>query len=288
MKISKRDVKILLIILGFAIILVAFLYGFQPLQESNEKVVQEITSLRAELSELQVLATKEDYYKTSTEDMETQANEIFDKFPADIKTEDCIMYAQELWTNTKSTIQSIAFTDNEKVYSWGQGIVNGTETATQSGTSETSENQAATTNTNSQSTTSGESTQGTETTATNQAATGNQANTTSENNKELFVNQMTIEYSSTYGQLKELINYIQSSKNRKTLRAMQVSYDTDSGNLTGSVEMAMYSLTGLNKVYEGPIVPSMTMGTDNIFGTVEVPSQTETQSKTTTEENTQN
>lgn len=274
MKIAKRDLKILLIILGVVIIVVAFLYGFQPLQESNAKVVQEITGLRAELSELQVLASKEEYYKTSTEEMISQAEEIFDKFPSDIKTEDCIMYAQELETNTKANVEGILFSNDTLAYSWGVGKVDDSGEVAQG-------QAAATENTATQSATAGQSSQETEQTTTADAA--NQANVVSEDNKELFVSKVTVNFKSTYQQLKEIINDIQNSKNRNTLQSMEVSYDTQTGNLAGSVEMGMYSLTGLNKVYEGPNVPSITIGTDNIFGTVEVPAKTENQTEQTTQ-----
>lgn len=272
MKISNRDLKILLIFLGVLMVIAAYFFGFRPLQEKNEGIIQEITTLRAELNELQVLAAKEEYYQTNIEKMETEVEEIFAQFPADIKTEDCIMYAQELEMVTVADIESITFTSNQLAYAWGRGAVNDkgefeTAASTEGAEEDTSSNEAA------QETDQGDA-------AANTAETIDEAaQTTSvgDNNKELFVTNISLTYNSTYKALKELISYIHNNQNRRTLHTMNVSYDTETGNLTGSVELGMYSLTGLNKAYEAPAIPSMTIGTDNIFGTVEVPSNTQEQ-----------
>lgn len=285
MKISKRDINILLIFLGVLIVILAFFYGFQPLQEKNEQIVQEITTLRGELTKLQALAAKEDYYRTSTEDMEKKAEEIFNQFPADIKTEDCIMYAMELEGDTQADITTVTFAPNNLAYTWGQGAVNTeAEETTDTGTS-TSSNETAETASTAE--TADASTETNPTTADANAATTNTA-VAAANNKQLFETKMTLEYNATYKALKELINYIHNDQNRRTLQTLEVSYDSETGNLTGSVEMGMFSLTGLNKAYQEPNIPSMTIGTDNIFGTVEVPSNTdENNSEENKEENTQ-
>ncbi|RDU21847.1 hypothetical protein [Anaerosacchariphilus polymeriproducens] len=270
MKLAKRDIKILLILLGAIIIIIAFFYGYKPIEESNEVVLNEITGLRSKLQELQVLAAKEDFYRSSTEEMKAEVEKLFDKFPADIKTEDCIMYAQKLETETKADVEGITFTPDTLAYSWGQGKIdaNAQGNAAQQDASSNTNAQAAPAETAAQTDTSQNTAQA--------AGIGG-------NNKELFVTQITLKYKCTYKELKGLINDIQTYKNRSALQSMEVSYDTETGNLNGSVKFGMYSLTGLDKVYQAPSIPSMTIGTDNIFGTVEVPANTEEKTQETTQ-----
>lgn len=267
MKLAKRDLKILLILLGGIIIVIAFLYGYKPLEESNEKVLNEITGLRTKLQELQALAAKEEFYSSSTEEMKAEIEKLFDKFPADIKTEDCIMYAQKLETETKADVEGISFTPDTLAYSWGRGKVDENAQGNNA-------QQAASSDTNAEADTTAKA---------DTAQNTTQVTGASGNNKELFVTKMKLNYKSTYRELKGLINGIQTYKNRSALQTMEVSYDTETGNLTGSVELGMYSLTGLDKVYEAPSIPSMTIGTDNIFGTVEVPANTEEKTQETTQ-----
>ena len=56
---------------------------------------------------------------------------------------------------------------------------------------------------------------------------------------------------------------------RMTLDNVNASYDTSTGNLTGTIIVNMFSMTGTDNSYSEPDAGDVAYGTDNIFGTIE-------------------
>ena len=54
-----------------------------------------------------------------------------------------------------------------------------------------------------------------------------------------------------------------------TLDNVNASYDTSTGNLTGTIIVNMFSMTGTDNSYSEPDAGAVAYGTDNIFGTIE-------------------
>ena len=54
-----------------------------------------------------------------------------------------------------------------------------------------------------------------------------------------------------------------------TLDNVNASYDTSTGNLTGTIIVNMFSMTGTDNSYSEPDAGDVAYGTDNIFGTIE-------------------
>lgn len=83
-----------------------------------------------------------------------------------------------------------------------------------------------------------------------------------------FVIPMSVSYKTTYQGLKDTLNYTHDHENRMVVDTVSLSYDRSTGDITGSLLINMYYMEGTDKIYEDPIVPSMNMGVDNIFGTI--------------------
>jgi len=82
---------------------------------------------------------------------------------------------------------------------------------------------------------------------------------------------MNLSYTSTYQGLKDVILYTGGQDRRMVINTVSASYDRSNGNLSGSMTLDQYLITGTDAVYNPPYVPSMRLGTDNIFGTIEIP-----------------
>ncbi len=78
-------------------------------------------------------------------------------------------------------------------------------------------------------------------------------------------------YRCTYEGLKEMLNYINGYKNRMNIENITVSYDRETGNLTGSMMLNLYSVISVDKTYEAPTVGGIDIGMKNIFATSELP-----------------
>ena len=57
------------------------------------------------------------------------------------------------------------------------------------------------------------------------------------------------------------------------LNDLTAAYDMSTGNLTGSMSIAMYALNGSPKGYTAPDLDHIKTGTNNIFSTIEIPVQ---------------
>jgi hypothetical protein len=105
---------------------------------------------------------------------------------------------------------------------------------------------------------------------------------------ELYSRQTTINYRVSYEGLKRSIRNICEQPNRMGIEKLSVAFDETTGMLAGSTVVNMYCVPGQEgKEYREPDFSSVLLGTDNIFGTIEIhseqelPEQEETEQETT-------
>ena len=85
----------------------------------------------------------------------------------------------------------------------------------------------------------------------------------------LYRTQDTVQFSGTYKSLKEAVKYLADQSCRMTLDNVNASFDSSTGNLTGTMTINIFSMTGGSTSYSAPDAGSTVYGTDNIFGTIE-------------------
>ena len=81
----------------------------------------------------------------------------------------------------------------------------------------------------------------------------------------LYKYQTTISYTGSYAELKKAIKFIEDYGERTTVNDITSTYDETTQNLTGSMTLNMYTLSGTAQEYRAPSV-SGSVGTANIFG----------------------
>ena len=77
--------------------------------------------------------------------------------------------------------------------------------------------------------------------------------------------QVTMSYTGTYAQLKKAINFIEDYGERTTVNDLTSTYDETTNQLTGSMTLNMYTLSGTGQKYTEPSVTG-SVGNSNIFG----------------------
>lgn len=92
----------------------------------------------------------------------------------------------------------------------------------------------------------------------------------------LYRQQITFAHEFTYNGMKQYVNTIVNDRNRKSIESMNIAYDNNTGILVGNTTMNLYTLTGTDREYDPAQIPSMSMGTSNIFGSLENPDGTGT------------
>ena len=85
----------------------------------------------------------------------------------------------------------------------------------------------------------------------------------------LYRTQDDLQISITYTSLKELTEYLASQNGRMTIDSVNASFDPTTGNLTGTLTVDLFSMTGTSNSYTKPDAGSVAHGTGNLFGTIE-------------------
>ena len=96
MKLSKRDIGLLLGLLGLVIAVASYALVFNPMKLKNQELETELTTLKDKEAKLTELVDDFDYYKEQIEVCKEKSAEIETRFPSEVKPENEIMYAVEL------------------------------------------------------------------------------------------------------------------------------------------------------------------------------------------------
>lgn len=214
--ITKREKKMLLYAAGILSVVLAYVLVVSPGREKRAELKSEGTALAAELEQAEQHAKMQEYYEQETAAMQTQIDAVLAEFPADIKEETAIMYADMLEGKSEIHIPGISIGAGNLLYTLGQD--------------------------------------------------------SGENVKEgisLYGTQIAYSFTVPYGDMKQVIRTICEDEEPRNVETITLSYEAGSGELAGSMTVNMYSVTGTDKPYVAPDVPAMSLGTENIFGTVE-------------------
>ena len=100
------------------------------------------------------------------------------------------------------------------------------------------------------------------------------ASTTEEENAEnqgLHLYKVPVNYNfrATYTGSKDMIEYLFDNGYRKSIRNMNLAYDTETGQLAGDMDVDFYYILGTDKLYDPISIPPVRKGVPNVFHTVE-------------------
>ncbi len=101
--------------------------------------------------------------------------------------------------------------------------------------------------------------------ATTVDAEGNEIQVPSENARVGYYDALSMNYEGTYEDVKGMAEYIAKLKDRMTVPAITMSFDTETGNLSGTFTVNMYYLTNTDKEYIAPSISGIGSGVPDIF-----------------------
>ena len=239
MKVSKRDIVLLIALAGVLIAVCSYFFVYRPFGEKTTALENENVELEKRVAELQELKDNEPIYIEQTAAMAEEIEKIYNEFPVDVRTEDAIMLAVDLANSAPLEVQSISLSSPVELYEVGKAQKEAADAA-EEGT-EVSQPPAETT---------------AEVPATQEAA------------KVLYSKETIITYQASYDALKNGLTQILGSPSKRAIGGVTASFDEGTGKLTASTDVSMLYLTGTNKEYVPPVIPFIPQGRDNIFGTV--------------------
>lgn len=236
MKLKKSDVNILIMLVGILIPVAIYFFVYTSFTEKTAAMNADNETLQTEVDYLQDLADHKQQYIDDTAAMQIQIDEIKSRFPAEYKPEDDIMYIIGVENDYGAEIPTIAMGTSSMI-----------EVAA---TAEEAAEAPA---------------EGAE--ATDDAA-GDTVDTTTPAIS-LYQTPISVSMQSSYRSLKDIVTYINTDTDRKSIDSLSVVFDTETGLLASTMAFNAYSLTGTEKEYAAPQVSGVFYGTSDIFNTGE-------------------
>lgn len=264
MKVSMRDKKILLMFIGILVFFVGWYFGYRPQMEKADQIEDLNGALEEQLQDLLELAANKDFYVRETASIKDKISEYISEFPADVRPEDGIVLANKMENELGFQITNVGVGEKEFVASLDGS--SGEDLAQ-------SQDQTMSEQANAQTQEQIDNIEGTDSQAEENLQNASDAAVADQSSDSqvpvLYRTQVTLQFNGTYAGLKKAVLYGADQSGRMTLDNVNASYDTSTGNLTGTIIVNIFSMSGTERTYTEPDAGSVAYGTDNIFGTVE-------------------
>lgn len=111
MRVSKKDAKLLLILLGILVFLLSYLLVYNRYIAKQDAVAAQITELQPQLDTLEEYYQNLSTYETAIETAKKEIEEEMGRYPSEIFTEDLILYAIELEDRVGLDATALSFVD---------------------------------------------------------------------------------------------------------------------------------------------------------------------------------
>lgn len=247
MKLKKSDINILLIALGLAIAAIAYFFVFTKLNEKTDAMKANNASLQQEVNRLQELANNKQKFLDDTATMQDEIENIKAQFAAAYNPEDEVLYVRELEKSFDASVKTVNMPGTSPM-EVAQAAADQTAAAPAAPAAE-------------------ESVDATE--VTGDAAPVDATAQTAAPEILLYQTPVTINFVASYNSIKDIVKRLNTDEMRKSVETLSLAFDSETGDLTGTMLFNMYSLTGTDVTYTTPEIPGITFGTNNIFNSAD-------------------
>lgn len=260
MKSSNAAAKLLIILLGVAVLILTFTVVKPRLDETNYTLTEENKKLNDKLARLTELEANLATYQTQKESFEAENVEILNQFPAELRTEDAILYAKKLENTSDMRISTVGVAPGSLVYAMNGDSLDSAGLATVEGTTDVQDDAAGDTAATGDANAAGDT-------------TGDDLGIIEESqvvkpDYNLYNMVVSYDFRTSYEDLKKIFGNILDDKNKRNVGNIAITYDEESGKLIGNMTVNMYFVTGTEKFYEDPDPGQMKHGLSNIFGSL--------------------
>ena len=267
--------------IGILVFFVGWYFGYRPQMEKADQIEDLNGALEEQLQDLLELAENKDFYVSETASIKDKISEYISEFPADVRPEDGIVLANKMENELGFQITNVGVGEKEFVAS----IDGSSEEDLAQSQDQTMSEQA-----NAQTQEQIDNIEGTDSQAEEALQNASDAAAADQSSDSqvpvLYRTQVTLQFNGTYAGLKKAVLYVADQSGRMTLDNVNASYDTSTGNLTGTIIVNIFSMSGTERTYTEPDAGSVAYGTDNIFGTVEQNAPAEASDQNTDTQNT--
>lgn len=239
LKVSKNEMKLLLILLSIMILGVSYQFIYRVNVEKTEVVLEEVSALESQVNLLQDKERNREKITKEIEEMKVQIKELSDDYGVGNTMEKNLLFVRELEKNASMTIENVSMSEDEYYLTptkEGDGFY-------RYGSSNVSK----------------ERKQSEEESSIDFGILSGYKTT------------ISINFKGTYENLKKCLDYIHEYDDKRNVGEITLSYDSETGNLMGNMTIWMYHLLGTGEGYVDPPLDGGKLGLDNIFGTIELP-----------------
>lgn len=232
MKLSKKDQGLLLMFCGILFVIVTYFFAYKKLLDKTALVETENNNLQKAITKLEELQDNREFYEAETERFQKENAEMKNAYPSAIMNADKILFAKKLEDRFGLYVTYLGLQDMQNVDVAYPAVDQVSVNALAYG----------------------------------QTAPVPEANP---NGIYLFSHGVELNFETSYTGIKGALQYIVDDTQQKTIHSLALSYNEDTGVLSGSLTASMYSMTGTKAIYNRPDFTGIETGTDDIFKTFE-------------------
>lgn len=239
---TKTAVKLLVGVLGVLIFMVSYFLLLPNLQAQTETLEKENEILKEQQKTVNDLAVNEETYAQQAELFEQEIAEIIEKYPVCVLEEDAILFGRRLEKNTKVSISMVGMNPANLLYSLKEQVAPPAET----------------------------------TETENSAKGGVDLGILDEStivcpDYNLYCVAASYDFASDYKHMKSAFAEILSHSDKRNVPELALTRDDKTGMLIGTLTVNLYYMTNTGKIYEKPDPGEVIKGSNNPFGTLELP-----------------
>ncbi|MEG1848390.1 MAG: hypothetical protein RRX92_08745 [Lachnospiraceae bacterium] len=275
MKLSKKDKQTLLAFLGILLVFCTYFFLFQRLQTTTQSLRLTNAALQDEVTYMEQLYAKQDGYTSTSATMKTEVEAMLDQYATGLTKEDEIMYLTDLehQSDGNLNLQYINMAPAEEVLPEQGAEETVEETQRPAAVSEEAVAADAALTAEEGGTVAAPDADAQTANAPELAMPG----MVNQDGMRLFREKVDCGYIVTYTEMKNILKHIYQDESRKSIESIQLAFDAETGNLAGTMQMSFYYLEGINKEYQPASIPPVSIGTDNLFHSVDVMQKSVTQ-----------
>ncbi len=219
MKISEKDIKLLLVLLIVGIVVGAYkLNGmFSDALKENEQILEE---REVRYKDLVAKSARRKEYMDDTVKFQTEHKDLLASYKNSISQEQSLVFLGMVEKATNVWLKQVGFTDVSTVYTFGNVK------------------------------------------SSNPGKSGNKVYSTDYTG---ISTSMTLSYQCSYDDLKKVLNYLEEFGKKATVSNISFTYSEATDTVSGTMNMALYSIKGSDRPKEEVNINDVAVGTDNIF-----------------------
>ncbi|MCI7596483.1 MAG: hypothetical protein MSS92_09760 [Lachnospiraceae bacterium] len=236
MKITQRDKNLMLVMLGVVLVFCSYYFGFRTLKSWRQGVEQENMALEGQIRVLREISADQEQYVQDAKELKGEMDKILAQFPADMTSEDIILYMRDLEKKNAAYISSITLPGQTNVAVAAEKEV---DVLNQYGdiTGAVAANSFV-----------------------------NDGSVPDTANMYLSKIESDVAFSVSYGGLKNMISDITMGQERKSIDEISLVFNENTGDLSGSMTINYFVLSGTGKEYIQPTITGNRHGIESIFG----------------------